>query len=50
MRLATEIMAIPLILAVLLFILCPSIALVVVFLVVLWAAWRRRPIRSGTRR
>ncbi|MFE3028715.1 hypothetical protein [Nocardia tengchongensis] len=50
MRLATEFMAILLTLAILLFILYPSIALVVVFLVVLWAAWRRRPVRSGTRR
>ncbi|MBU3066432.1 hypothetical protein KO481_33535 [Nocardia sp. NEAU-G5] len=49
MRLATEILAIPLILAILLFLWSPSTALAVVFLMVLWAAWRRRP-RGGARR
>ncbi|MGV9676365.1 hypothetical protein ACWDSJ_13880 [Nocardia sp. NPDC003482] len=50
MRLATEILAIPLILAVLLCIWSPSTGLAVVFLMVGWAAWRRRPRRSGARR
>ncbi|WP_157187465.1 hypothetical protein [Nocardia vinacea] len=50
MRLATEILAIPLILAILLFVWSPSTALAVVFLMVLLAAWRRRPRRSGVRR
>ncbi|WP_181068514.1 hypothetical protein [Nocardia nova] len=50
MRLASEILAIPLILAVLLFIWSPSTALAVVFLMVLWAMWRRRPRRTGMRR
>ncbi len=50
MRLATEILAIPLILAIILFIWSPSTALAVVFLAFLWAAWRRRPRRSGMRR
>ncbi len=48
MRLATEILAIPLILAVLLAIWSPSTALAVVFLTALWALWRRRP-RRGVR-
>ncbi|MGW5228668.1 hypothetical protein ACWEP5_27485 [Nocardia niigatensis] len=50
MRFATEILAIPVILAILLVIVSPSTAIVVVFLTVLWAAWRRRPRRSGARR
>lgn len=49
MRLATEILAIPLILAALLVIWSPSTALAVAFLVMLWAAWRRRPRRGGRR-
>lgn len=49
MRLASEVMAILLILAVILAVWAPGTALAVVFLVMLWAAWRRRP-RSGARR
>ncbi|MBF6065419.1 hypothetical protein IU500_34365 [Nocardia terpenica] len=49
MRLATEMLAILLLLAILLFLLSPGTVLAVIFLVMLWAAWRRRP-RSGVRR
>ncbi|MEV5652929.1 hypothetical protein AB0L57_32160 [Nocardia sp. NPDC052254] len=50
MRLATEFLSILFVLAVLLFLVSPSTVLAVVFLVVLWAGWRRRPRRSGVRR
>ncbi|WP_280367249.1 hypothetical protein [Nocardia wallacei] len=50
MRLASEILAIPLVLAVLVFVWSPGTVLAVVFLMVLWAVWRRRPRRSGVRR
>ncbi|WP_157187405.1 hypothetical protein [Nocardia vinacea] len=50
MRPATEILVIPLLLALILFILSPSTVLAVVFLVLLVAAWRRRPRRSGFQR
>lgn len=49
MKLAGEFVAVVLILAVLLAVWSPGTALEVVFLVILWAAWRRRPRRSGVR-
>lgn len=50
MRLATELLSILFVLGILLFLISPSTVLAVVFLVVLWAGWRRRPRRSGARR
>ncbi|MBY8861115.1 hypothetical protein K7711_31885 [Nocardia sp. CA2R105] len=50
MRLASEVLAILFVLATLLFIASPGTVLAVIFLVVLFAAWRRRPRRSGVRR
>ncbi|WP_280255465.1 hypothetical protein [Nocardia wallacei] len=50
MRLATEFLFLLFVLAAVLFVWSPGTVLAVVFLVVLWAAWRRRPHRQGARR
>ncbi len=49
MRLAAEVLAFLFLLAIILFVWSPSTVLAVVFLVAMWAAWRRRP-RPGVRR
>ncbi|WP_280266703.1 hypothetical protein [Nocardia wallacei] len=50
MRLPTEFLMIPLLLAIVLFIWSPGTVLAVVFLAAIVAAWRRRPRRTGVRR